>query len=86
MAKRKSDSIPALVLAVVTQVYEQAGRRRQPWYVDRSALDLAHAADSVSSAIYYAEVSGWLVGACEPPQSVAITVEGVRLLEECGLI
>jgi hypothetical protein len=86
MAKRKSDSIPALVLAVVTQVHEQAGRLRQPWYVDRSALDLAHAADSVSSAIYYADVCGWLVGACEPPQSVAITVEGVRLLEEWGLI
>jgi hypothetical protein len=52
----------------------------------RSALDLAHAADSVNSAIYFAEVSGWLVGAGEPPQSVAITAEGIRLLKERGLI
>ena len=86
MAKQKSDNIQALVLAVVTQVYELAGHRTQPWYVDRSALDLAHTTDSVNSEIYHAEVSGWLVGAGEPPQSVAITAEGVRLLEECGLI
>jgi hypothetical protein len=47
---------------------------------------LGHAPDSVDSSIYYAEVSGWLVGAGEPPKSVAITADGVRLLEECGLI
>jgi hypothetical protein len=47
----------------------------------RSALDLAHAADSVNS-----EVSGWLVGAGEPPQSDAIAAEGIRLLKERGLI
>jgi hypothetical protein len=80
------DDIPALVLAVVAQVYELSGRRTQPWYVDRSEIDLAHASDSVDSSIYYAEVSGWLVGAGEPPLSVAITAAGVRLLEECGLI
>jgi hypothetical protein len=34
--------------------------------------------------IYYAEVSGWLVGAGEPPKSIAVTADGVRLLEECG--
>jgi hypothetical protein len=51
-----------------------------------AALNLVDATDSVVSAIYYAELSGWLVGAGEPPQSVAITADGVRLLEECGLI
>jgi hypothetical protein len=86
MAKRIRDNIPALVLAVIAQVYEVAERRTQPWYVDRSALILADATDSVNAAIYYAEVSGWLVGAGEPPLSVAITADGVRLLEECGLI
>jgi hypothetical protein len=86
MAERKRDSIPALVLAVVAQVYELSGHRTQPWYVDRSALALVDATDGVDSAIYYAEVSGWLVGAGEPPKSVAITADGVRLLEECGLI
>ena len=86
MAERKRDNIPALVLAVITQVYELANHRTQPWYIDRSAIELVHAADSVNSAIYYAEVSGWLVGAGEPPLSVAITADGVRLLEECGLI
>ena len=86
MAKRTRDSIPALVLAVVVQVYELSEHRKQPWYVDRSALDLVHASDSVNSAVYYAEVSGWLVGAGEPPESVAITAQGIRLLEERGLI
>jgi hypothetical protein len=82
----KRNDIPALVLAMVAQVYEVAQGRTQPWYVDRSTLSLSHASDGVDSAIYYAEVSGWLVGAGEPPKSVAITADGVRLLEECGLI
>src|SRR5258708_32302251 len=86
MAKQPRDSIPALVLAVIAQVYELSGHRTQPWYVDRSALDLVDATDSVDSAIYYAEVSGWLVGAGEPPQSVAVTADGGRRLEACGLI
>ena len=86
MAKQPRDSIAALVLAVIAQVYELSGHRIQPWYIDRSTLDLGQASDSVNSSIYYAEVSGWLVGAGEPPQSVAITADGVRLLEECGLI
>ena len=86
MARRTRDSIPASVLAVIAQVYEVAEGRIQPWYVDRSTLVLADATDGVNAAIYYAEVSGWLVGAGEPPLSVAITADGVRLLEECGLI
>ena len=86
MVKRKRDSIPALVLEVIAQVYELSGRRTQPWYIDRAALDLGHASESVDSSIYYAEVSGWLVGAGEPPKSVTVTADGVRLLEECGLI
>jgi len=86
VAKHKRDNIPALVLAIVTQVYEVAEGRTQPWYVDRSTLNLSHVPDGVDSAIYYAEVSGWLVGAGEPPKSVAITADGVRLLAECGLI
>ena len=85
MAEQKHDDVPALVLAVVAQVYEVANRRTQPWYIDRSALDLADF-DRVNSAIYYAEISGWLVGAREPPLGVAITADGVRLLEERGLI
>jgi len=48
-------------------------------------LDRAHPARSESS-IYYTEVSGWLVGAGEPPKSVAVTADGIRLLEECGFI
>jgi hypothetical protein len=86
MPRQTRDGIPALVLAVIAQVYELAGHRTQPWYVDRSALALVDTTDGVDSAIYHAEVSGWLVGAGEPPKSVAITADGVRLLEECGLI
>ena len=86
MPKQRRDSIPALVLAVVAKVHELAGGRTQPWYIDRTALDLGLASDSVDSSIYYAEERGWLVGAGEPPLSVAITADGVRLLVECGLI
>jgi hypothetical protein len=86
VARQTRDGIPPLVLAVIAQVYEVAEGRIQPWYVDRAAIVLADAFDSVNAAIYYAEVSGWLVGAGEPPLSVAITADGVRLLEECGLI
>ena len=86
MAKQPRDTIPALVLEIIARVYELSGHRIQPWYIDRATLDLGHASDSVDSSIYYAEVSGWLVGAGEPPKSVAITADGVRLLEECGLI
>jgi hypothetical protein len=62
------------------------GGQANPWYVDSSTLDLIDAGDSVDSLIYYAEVSGWLVGAGEPPKIVAITADGIRLLAECGLI
>ena len=86
MVRQPRDSIPSLVLEVIGRVYELAERRTHPWYLDRAALDLGHASESVDSSIYYAEVSEWLVGAGEPPQSVAITADGVRLLEECGLI
>jgi hypothetical protein len=86
MTKRKGEDIPALVLAVIGQVYELAGHRPQPWYVSRSDLDLAHAADGVNSAIYYAEVSGWLVGAGEPAHGVSITPAGIKLLEDRGMI
>jgi hypothetical protein len=86
MAKKTRDDIPASVLAVVAQVYELSKHRGQPWYGDRSALGLVHASDGVNSAIYYAEVSGWLVGAGEPPLSVVITTEGVRLLGKRGLV
>ena len=41
MAKRTRDSSPALVLAVIAQVYEVAEGRTQPWHVDRSAIVLA---------------------------------------------
>jgi hypothetical protein len=68
------------------RVYELADRRTQPWYINRAALDLGHASESVDSSISYAEVRGWLVGAVEPPKSVAVTADGVRLLEECGFI
>jgi hypothetical protein len=45
MVKRKRDSIPALVLEVIAQVYELSGRRTQPWYIDRSTLDLGMVSD-----------------------------------------
>jgi hypothetical protein len=86
MPNKTRDSIPALVLAVLARVYELAGGRTYPWYVDSSTLDLIDAGDVVDLLIYYAELNGWLVGTGEPPKIVAITADGVRLLAECGLI
>jgi len=73
------------VLAVICKVYELAGRRTQPWYISRSAIELEDAADSVNCAIYHAEVSGWLVGSGKAPQGVAIMAAGVELLKERGM-
>jgi hypothetical protein len=86
MHRKTRDIIPALVLEVIARVYDLAERRTQPWYIGRAALDLGHTSESVDSSIYYAEVRGWLVGAGEPPKGVAVTADGVRLLEECGFI
>ena len=41
MTKHKRDNVPALVLAVVTRVYEVAQGWTQPWYVDRTRLSLS---------------------------------------------
>jgi hypothetical protein len=86
MHSKTRDSIPALVLEVVARVYELAERRTQPWYIDRATLNLGRPLDSVDSSIYYAEVRGWLVGASEPPRGVAVTADGVRLLQVWGII
>jgi hypothetical protein len=80
------DTMPALVLEVIARTYDLAERRTQPWYIDRAVLGLGQASESADSSIYHAEVSGWLVGAGESPKSVAITADGVRLLEECWFI
>jgi hypothetical protein len=40
----------------------------------------------VNSAIYYAEVRGWLVGAGEPAHGVSMTPAGRKLLEDRGMI
>jgi hypothetical protein len=76
----------AFRLEVIARVYDLAEGRTQQWYINRAVLDLGHASESVASSICYAEVSGWLVGAGEPPKSVAVTADGVRLFEECGFI
>src|SRR5262245_55633029 len=86
LKKHERHEIPSAVLAVVLLVHQVANGRIQPWYIDRGALVAAGAPADADSAIYYAEVSGWLVGAREPPQAVAITPQGVRLLADCGLI
>ena len=86
VSERGRDEVPAAVLAVVLLVYQVADGQLQPWYIDRGALVAAGASGDVDAAIYFAEVSGWLVGSREPPLGVAITAEGVRLLEDCALI
>jgi hypothetical protein len=86
MARRKAEDIPALVFAVVARIHELTGHHALPWYVDRADLDIDNAGEGVTSAIYFAEVSGWLVGSGEPFRGVSITDAGIKLLEERGLI
>jgi hypothetical protein len=86
MHRKTRDSIPALVFALLAKVYELSGGQAHPWYVDSSTLDLIDGADRLESLIYFAELSGWLVGVGKPPTIIAITAEDVRLLAECGLI
>jgi hypothetical protein len=42
----------ALVLTVIAKVFELSGRRAQPWYVSRSAIELVNARGDVWSVLW----------------------------------
>lgn len=70
--------------ALLSAVRELTGRRPPPtWtHVDKVQGKLATAnRDAIDAAIRVAVARGWLRVDGDPPESVTLTVDGVRLLE-----
>ena len=70
--------------ALLGAVRELTGRRPPPtWtHVDKLQAKLATGnRDAIDAAIRVAVARGWLRADGDPPQSVTLTVEGVKLLE-----
>jgi hypothetical protein len=70
--------------ALLTAVRELTGRRPPPtWtHVDKLQHKLSTAnRDAIDAAIRIAVARGWLRADGDPPQSVTLTVDGVKLIE-----
>jgi hypothetical protein len=70
--------------ALLTAVRELTGRRPPPtWtHVDKVQSKLATVnRDAIDAAIRIAVARGWLRADGDPPQSVTLTVDGVKLIE-----
>ena len=73
------------ISALLTAVRELTGHRPPPtWtHVEKLQRKLAtDNTDAVDAAIRVAVGRGWLRSDGDPPSSVTITVEGIRLLEQ----
>jgi hypothetical protein len=73
------------IFALLTAVRELTGHRPPPtWtHVDKLQHKLATGnRDAVDAAIRVAVGRGWLRSDGDPPSSVTITVEGIKLLEQ----
>ena len=75
---------PAQFLSsLLSAVHELTGRRPPPtWtHVDKLQTTLATAnRDAVDAAIRIAVARGWLRAAGDPPSSVTLTVDGIKLI------
>ena len=72
------------ISALLTAVRELTGRRPPPtWtHVDKVQHKLATAnRDAIDAAIRVAVAKGWLRSDGDPPSSITLTVDGVRLVE-----
>src|SRR5260221_4349737 len=70
--------------ALLTAVHELTGRRPPPtWtHVDKVQTKLGTAnRDAIDAAIRLAVGKGWLRADGDPPASVTLTVDGIKLLE-----
>ena len=70
--------------ALLSAVREQTGRRPPPTWtrVDKVQSRLAtDNRDAIDAAIRVAVARGWLRADGDPPQSITLTVDGVRFLE-----
>ena len=73
------------ISALLTAVRELTGHRPPPtWtHVDKLQHKLATGnRDAIDAAIRVAVGRGWLRSDSDPPASVTITVEGIKLLEQ----
>ena len=73
------------IAALLTAIRELTGHRPPPtWtHVDKLQHKLATAnRDAIDAAIRVAVARGWLRSDGDPPSSVTITVDGIRLLEQ----
>ena len=72
------------LLALLNAVHELTGRRPPPtWtHVDKVQHKLGTAnRDALDAAIRLAVARGWLRADGDPPQSITLTVDGVKLVE-----
>ena len=88
--KRRNTPAPAvevqpLFLAVLRAAGRATAGRRPPYYVSVDSLRLRPDIEGNETAIMLAALSGWLTVGGKPPDSVAITEDGRRLLKERGL-
>ena len=73
--------------SLLAAVRELTGRRPPPtWtHVDKLQHKLSTTnRDAIDAAIRVAVARGWLRADGDPPSSVTITVDGIRLLEKTG--
>jgi hypothetical protein len=85
IAAAPNDEVHPLVLAILEAVWRATGRRRLPYYVSLDSVRLRPDIEGNETAIMLAALSGWLTVGGKPPDSVAITEDGRRLLKERGL-
>ncbi len=80
----KPPSAAQFLSALLGAVRELTGRRPPPtWtHVDKVQARLATGnRDAIDAGIRVAVARGWLRADGDPPQSITLTVEGVKLLE-----
>jgi hypothetical protein len=83
MATKMSDSVQFLLL-LLGAVREVTGRRPPPtWtHVDKVQAKLGtNNTDAVDAAIRVAVMKGWLRSDGDPPRSITLTGEGIKLLD-----
>jgi hypothetical protein len=82
-----SPSPAQFISSLLTAVREVTGHRPPPtWtHVDKLQQKLGTGnRDALDAGIRVAVARGWLRSDGDPPSSVTITVEGIRLLEQAG--
>ena len=75
------------LIALLNAVHELTGRRPPPtWtHVDKVQSKLGtDNRDAIDAAIRVAVARGWLRANGDPPESITLTVDGVRLVEPAG--